>query len=227
MKLISKSFILILILSGCSKDNGTEDSSLGKMEYQNQKYELDQGYNVWFSELDCGNYDVFAYGLYLTQGIEVYKYDFDDGGKALVTEGEGNICCFNLFCKSADLLTGTYTFVDDVQCSEYVLGEDVFTVGPNDKLASWKRAMNNPTHCAFDVDLTIDWDNYFQGNDPTDEDLAKYNDYQQKLFRVKSGELTIEKNGVNYEININCTTEEGQAITGTYMGPLTEIEFGI
>jgi hypothetical protein len=228
MKPIFKLLILTLVFfAGCKKDDSTDDSSLGSMKYQNTEYKLNQGYNVWFSELDCGNYDVFAYGLYLTQDIDVYKFDLEDGGKGLVTEGAGNICCFNLFCKSAELLTGTYTFVDDVGCSVYVLGEKVFTVGPNDKLASWKREMNDPTHCAFDVDLTLDWESFFQGNGRTDEDQAKYDDYQQKLLRIKSGELTIEKNGVNYKIIIDCTTENGQSITGAYMGPLTEIEFGI
>lgn len=138
MKPIFKSLILALaIFAGCTTDdNTTEDFSRGNMEYQNKNYELDQGYNVLFSELDCGNHDVFAYGLYLTQGIEVYKYDSDDGAMSLVKEGAGNICCFNLFCKSPELMTGTYTFVDSVYCSEYVLGGNVFTFGANDKLVS-------------------------------------------------------------------------------------------
>lgn len=87
--------------------------------------------------------------------------------------------------------------------------------------------MNDPTHCAFDIDLTLDWNNILQGNEPSDEDMARYNDYQQKRFRIKSGELNIEKKGTNYEISINCKTEDEQSITGTYTGPLTKIEFEI
>jgi len=202
-------------------------TSSGFIEFQNKKYPLSKGYNVWLSELDCGNFDVFAYGIYLTDGIGLTKFGDDVNGKSIAMAGMGNICCFNLFCKNSVLQSGTYTFVDSVYCSNYKFDNKIFTVGSTDKLVACDREMVDPTNFAIGVDLTLGWDKIMQGNDPTADDLAKLNVYLQKQIRFKSGVLTILKIGTTYEISFQCKTKNGESVNGNFSGSLTPIEFGI
>lgn len=197
----------------------------GSIEYQNRTSKLNQGYNVWFSEVDCGNFDVFAYGIYLTDGIEVFKYS--DGGMSLLSIGKGSIFCFNLFSKSPELSTGIYTFIDSVNCNEYYSGNQVFTIGPADKLVACAGDINDPTYAALDVDLSFDWESIMAGVELTTEDLLKYEDYLNKSIFFRSGLLTISKAGNIYIINIDCITTNGDPVIVHYEGPLNFIEFGI
>lgn len=224
-KIFTITLLALVFLIACEKENES-DSKSNFIEYQNEKYQLGQGYNVMFSELDCGNNDVFAYGLYLTDGIEISKL-VNGNGMTLAWYGKGNISCFNLYCKSSKILEGTYSFVDSVKCSSYYIGGKPFTINVSDKYCSINGEMNDPTHFAIDVDLTLGWDNIVKGNEPSAGDYNKFNAYVLKRTGFKSGELKIAKKESIYEITLNCITQDGKSVNGKFTGELKEIEFGI
>lgn len=192
-----------------------------------EKHLLNMGYNVWFSELDCGNRDIYAHGIYLTSDIVVRKFDITSGGKGLLPAGKGDIVIFNLFNKNAALIPGKYTFVDKVDCSGLVTDGDItYTMSETDKLVTAVKEMNDPTSYDLNVDLEIDWANV-DFNNPSDEVMNKYMNYINSRIGIKEGYVNVEKENNSYTITINCTDNNGVKITGSYSGQLTSISFAI
>jgi len=193
----------------------------------NIKYPLNMGYNVWFSELDCGNYDIFAHGLYLASGVAINKYGDDQTGKSLLPSGSGNMIVFNMFNKNSSLVPGKYVFIDDVNCSgEVTEGGNTFTMGESDKFVSSVKEMNDPTFYAFNIDLQIDW-NTVDFDNPSTEVITKYTNYLNSRVGIKGGNVTVEKDNETYIITFDCIDNNGITITGKYTGILNFIEFGI
>jgi len=194
---------------------------------ENKKYPLNLGHHVWFSELDCGNYDIYAHGLYLTSDITINRFGNDQSGKSLFPSGKGNILVFNMFNKDSTFVPGKYIFVDDINCSgEVTDGANTYTMGATDKLVSAKTEMNDPTIYALNVDLTIDWVNV-DFNNPSSDVITKFTNYKNANVGIKKGNVLVEKNNDTYTITFDCLDSKGLRITGKYKGSLKFIEFGI
>ncbi len=191
------------------------------------EYPLNKGFNVWFSELDCGNRDIYAHGIYLTSDITISRLDISGGGFALLPYGKGHMLIFNLFNKNNSLTPGKYTFVDDVDCSGMVKdGDMTFTMGPSDQYVTALKSMNDPTSYCLNADLDIDWA-HVDFNHPAPEVMTKYMNYVNSRIALKEGSVTVVKNGSEYVISFDCTDINGLKISGSYTGNLTFVEFGI
>jgi hypothetical protein len=215
------------------KVNGADTLSLFFIEenenyfiIDNEKYPLNLGYDVWFSELDCGNYDIFAHGLYLTSNVTIKKI-VDSQGMSLLPSGKGNMLMFNLFNKNSELIPGKYVFVDDINCSGVITdGSNTFTMGSTDKFVSAVKEMNDPTSYALNVDLDIDWSTV-DFNNPSSDMINRVTKYLNSRIGIKEGNVTIVKSGDIYTITFDCTDNNGTKITGKYKGNLSFVEFGI
>ena len=193
----------------------------------NEKHPLNLGYHIWFSELDCGNYDIFAHGLYLTSNITINKSGDSKTGMSLLPSGKGNLLMFNLFNKNSELIPGKYLFVDDINCSGVITdGDKTFTMSSTDKFVSAIKEMNDPTNYAINVDLDIDWSKV-DFNNPSADIINKYTNYINSRTGIQEGSVTIGKNGDLYTITFDCIDKKGTKITGKYKGNLSFVEFGI
>ncbi len=193
----------------------------------NAVHPLNLGYNVWFSELDIGNKDIYAHGLYLTSNITITRYNTSDGGKALVPYGKGDILIFNLFSKNNTLTPGKYVFVDDVDgWGNVTVGDSTFTMNSTDKFVTAVKSMNDPTCYGLNVDLDIDWSTV-DFNNPSTEVLTKYYNYINSRIGIKEGSVTVGINGSTFNISINCIDINDKKITGSYTGQLTSVYFPI
>jgi len=193
----------------------------------NNKYPLNLGYKIWFSELDCGNHDIFAHGLYLTSDITIKKDGDSQSGMSLNPSGKGNIIVFNMFSKFSDLVPGTYKFVDNVNCNgEITDGNNTYTMDPNDKFVTAVKEMNDPTFYTLNTDIDINWDNVDFEN-PSEDVINKYTNYRNSWIGIKEGSVTIEKSNNNYIITFDCIDNNGSSISGKYNGSLNLIEFAI
>jgi hypothetical protein len=204
-----------------------ENESGNFFEINNVKYPLNLGHKVWFSELDCGNFDIFGHGLYLTSDIYIKKYGTPETGMNLLPSGIGNILVFNMFNKNSDLVGGQYNFVDDLDCSGIVTDDgNTYPMNPSDKFVTAVKEMAHPTHYAPNVDLEIDWDSVDFNNIPQ-EIIDQYMIYANSIVGIKEGTVTIKESGGIYSIIFDCTDSNGLKITGQYTGPLIKVEFGI
>jgi hypothetical protein len=194
---------------------------------ENIKYPLNLGHHVWFSELDCGNFDIYAHGLYLTSDITINKFGNDQTGKSLFPKGKGNMLVFNMFNKDSTFVPGKYIFVDEINCSgEVTDGANTYTMGESDKLVTAKTEMNDPTFYALNVDLEIDWVNVDFDN-PSSDVITKFTNYKNASVGIKKGNVLVEKNNETYTITFDCLDNNGLIIRGKYKGSLNFIEFGI
>jgi len=216
------------------KVNGTETLSLFFVDENenyfiigNEKQPLNMGYNVWFSELDCGNYDIFAHGLYLSSNVTINKIGDNQTGLSLLPSGKGDLLIFNMFNKNSELTPGKYIFVDDIDCSGVVTdGNNTFTMSSDDKFVSAVKEMNDPTSYALNVDLDIDWSTV-DFNNPSDDLINKFTNYTNSKTGMQKGSVTIVKSGDIYTITFDCIDKNGTKITGKYKGNLSIVEFGI
>ncbi len=193
----------------------------------NAVHPLNLGYNVWFSELDTGNKDIYAHGLYLTSNITIQRYDLSSGGKALVPSGKGDILIFNLFSKNNTLTPGKYVFVDDVDGWGNVTdGDSIFTMNSTDKFVTALTEMNDPTCYGLNVEMDIDWSTV-NFNDPSDEVSTKYYNYINSRIGIREGNVTVEITGSTFNISIDCQDINGKKIIGYYTGQLTSVYFPV
>lgn len=193
----------------------------------NTKYPLNLGYNIWFSELDCGGFDIIGHGLYFTSDILIAKYGDDLSGISLLPSGIGNILAFNLFNKDSVLIPGRYVFVDDISCEGDVTDADsTYVMSSTDKFVTAIKAMIDPTHYAINVDLEIDWDTV-DLNNPSEDVVIKYDNYLNSMIGIKEGSVIIEKIGNIYTITFDCIDFNDLKITGKFKGQLDFVEFGI
>ena len=192
-----------------------------------EKQTLNLGYNVWLSELDCGNYDVFAHGLYLTSNVTITKYGDNLTGMNLLPSGKGNLLMFNMFNKKSELIPGKYLFVDGVGCTgEITDGANTFTMSSTDKFVSALTGSIDPTSYALNVDLDIDWSKV-DFNNPSSDIINKFEKYTNSRTGIKEGSVTISKSDDLYTITFDCIDINDTKITGKYKGNLSFVEFGI
>jgi hypothetical protein len=204
-----------------------ENESGNYIEINSVKYPLNLGYNVWLSELDCGNYDIFAHGLYLTSDISIKKYVTPETGMNLLPSGIGNILVFNMFNKNSTLIGGQYIFVDELDCTGLVTDDgNTYQMNPSDKFVTAVKEMAHPTHYALNVDLDIDWDVIDFNNIPQ-EIIDQYMIYVNSSVGIKEGIVTLKESGGIYTIKFDCTNSNGIKVTGQFTGYMNNVEFGI
>jgi len=197
------------------------------IEVSGVKYPLDSGYNVWLSELDCGNLDVFAHALHLASNIFFKEYVDATGGLSLLPQGKGNVLVFNMFSKNSTLVDGQYNFVDDIDCYGIITdGGNSYQMDEKGKYVSVIKEMVYPTHYGLNVDVDIAWESIDLSNPPA-EVVEKWNNYLNSTVRFKEGNVNIKSSGGIFTITFSCIDSNGINVTGQYTGSLKYIEFGI
>jgi hypothetical protein len=192
-----------------------------------EKHTLNLGYNVWLSELDCGNFDVFAHCLYLTSNVEIKKYGNSEVGQNLLPSGIGKLLIFNMYNKNTELVPGEYIFVDEIGCTGDVIdGDRTFTMSSTDKFVTSSGGPIDPTCYSTNVNLDIDW-NTVDTDNPSSDVITKFTNYRNSLTTIEDGSVTIEKSGDIYTITFDCIDSNGTIISGKYKGVLNFVEFGI
>ena len=193
----------------------------------NTKYALNLGHHVWGNANDCGAHDgssIYSHGLYLTSGIYLNK--IVDEGSSLLPYGKGNMVVFNMLNRDSLLVSGQYTFINGVDCYGLVsIGDSTFTMDATDKFVTTKEK-NDPTHYAFNVDLDLDW-NTVNLNDPSEEVINKWTNYQNAIIDIVGGSVTVEKNDDLFIVTIDCIDSNGLRVTGRFLGQLNWILFDV
>lgn len=196
------------------------------IEIENIKYPLNLGYYVWFSELDCGELDVFAHGLYLSFDITTFKYVHDEWA-SLLSSGKGNRIIYNMYSKSADLVAGQYNFVDKIDCYGMVTDEgEMYQMSSTDKFVTSISEVDESTGYVLNVDLDIDW-SVEDIDNPSADAINKYLNYFSSKVGISEGSVAVNIIGNIYRITFDCTDANGKAFTGKFTGYLEPVEFGV
>jgi hypothetical protein len=129
--------------------------------------------------------------------------------------------------KYSELVAGEYVFVDNVDCYSMVTDDgSTFYMNETDKFALVGLDVSFPTYYVLNLDLEIDWNNV-DFNNPSTEVINKVNNWQNSMIGIKEGIVNITKDGDEYTIIFDCTDNNGNVISGKYIGTLEYVEFGI
>ncbi len=192
----------------------------------NEKYPLNLGYHVWGNANDCGSDDgsnIFSHGLYLSTDITIGSYQDEIN---LLPYGKGNILIFNMLNRDSVLISGEYTFIDEVDCRGVVTdGNNTYQMSSTDKFITRKPKIDS-TQYAINVDVEIDWNNVDFEN-PSEEVIIKYSNYMIAGVSIIEGSIIIEKNENMYTITFNCIDWNGLKVIGRFSGQLNWILFDV